>query len=120
MRFTRYIITAALALLFCQFTLPAWGQLGFSLDLKKPKEFEERTLRSERSDQKKFTLPRRFVQNTVTHYNYFFNANNKLNEIIDRAKLSLPLFSLKDGYGQIGSGDHAEAVEKSLQTAGNE
>ena len=88
MRFTRYIITAALALLFCQFTLPAWGQLGFSLDLKKPKEFEERTLRSERSDQKKFTLPRRFVQNTVTHYNYFFNANNKLNEIIDRAKLS--------------------------------
>ena len=87
MRVNRYITTAVFYLILCQLSIPAIGQLGFSLDLKKPKEFEERTLRSERSDQKKFTLPRRFIQNTVTHYNYVFNANNKLNDILERAKM---------------------------------
>jgi len=62
------------------------AQLGLSFDIPKPKQYEERQLRSEKSEQKKFTLPRRFIQNTTTHYNYFFNANNKMNEIIDRAK----------------------------------
>ena len=70
----------------CQACQTAYGQLGISFDLKKPKEYEERTLRSERSDQKKFTIPRRLIQNTVTHYNYFFNANLKLNEVLERAK----------------------------------
>jgi hypothetical protein len=86
MRRNRYITTAVFYLLITQPGLQAFGQLGISLDLKKPKEYEERTLRSERSDQKKFNLPRRFIQNTVTHYNYVFNANNKLNDILDRAK----------------------------------
>ena len=62
------------------------GQLGIPLSIKKPQEYEERPLRSERSDEKKFNLPRRFIQNTVTHYNYYFNANNKLNEVLERAK----------------------------------
>src|SRR5678816_4905086 len=62
------------------------AQLGFSFDIPKPKQYEERQLRSEKSEQKKFTVPRRFIQNTTTHYNYFFNANNKMNEIIERAK----------------------------------
>ena len=62
------------------------AQLGFSFDIPKPKQYEERQLRSEKSEQKKFTLPGRFIQNTTTHYNYFFNANNKMNEIVDRAK----------------------------------
>ena len=57
-----------------------------TFDIKKPKEYDERVLRSEKSDQKKFTLPRRMVQNAVTHYNYFFNANNRLNEVLDKAK----------------------------------
>jgi hypothetical protein len=70
----------------CQANQTASGQMGISFNLKKPKEYEERVLRSEKSDQKKFTLPRRLVQNTVTHYNYFFNANQKLNEILERAK----------------------------------
>src|SRR3954462_9026989 len=81
----RYI--AFLALVFiCLATIPAYSQLGFSFDIKKPPEYEERTLRSEKSEQKKFTVPRRFIQNTTTHYNYFFNASNKLNDIIRRAK----------------------------------
>jgi tetratricopeptide (TPR) repeat protein len=64
----------------------SYGQLGLSFDIPKPKQYEERQLRSEKSESKKFTVPRRFIQNTTTHYNYFFNANNKMNEIIDRAK----------------------------------
>jgi hypothetical protein len=74
-------------LIFCSlFSSTARSQLGLSFDIPKPKQYEERVLRSEKSDQKKFTTPRRFIQNTTTHYNYFFNANNKLNEIIGRAK----------------------------------
>ncbi len=86
MRPTRYIITAIFFLILFQASFPAFSQLGFDLNIKKPKEYEERVLRSEKSDQKKFTLPRRFIQNTVTHYNYTFNANNKLNEVLERAK----------------------------------
>ncbi len=55
-------------------------------NLKKPKEFEERQLGSEKMASKKFTLPRHVLQNMFTHYNYYFNANNKLNEIIENAK----------------------------------
>jgi TolA-binding protein len=86
MRLTRYTITAAFTLILFQLTIPAFGQLGISFDIKKPKEYDERVLRSEKSDQKKFTLPRRFIQNTVTHYNYYYNANLKLNEVLERAK----------------------------------
>jgi tetratricopeptide (TPR) repeat protein len=77
--------------LFClilPISLPGFTQLGFNIDIEKPEEYEDRVLRSERSDQKKFNVPRRFIQNTVTHYNYYFNANNKLNEVLGRAKAS--------------------------------
>ncbi|HEY0433771.1 MAG TPA: hypothetical protein VGC95_07865, partial [Chitinophagaceae bacterium] len=84
----RYITIILLVLGFCFKTGISYGQLGFSFDIPKPKQYEERQLKSERSTQKKFTVPRRFFQNTLSHYNYFFNANNKLNEIVDRAKQS--------------------------------
>ncbi len=96
MRPNRYTITAVLFLILCQVTIPSFSQLGISFNLKKPKEYDERVLRSERSDEKKFTLPRRFIQNTVTHYNFFFNANNKLNEVLERAKTAY-----KDDYSQL-------------------
>ena len=96
MRPTRYTITAALILILCQATIPAFSQLGVSFDIKKPKDYEERVLRSERSDEKKFSLPKRLIQNTVTHYNYYFNANNKLNEVLERAKTAF-----KDDYSQL-------------------
>lgn len=89
-------ITVTLLLIFSQFAVPAFGQLGIALDVQKPKEFENRILRSEKSEQKKFSLPKRFIQNTITHYNYFFNANNKLNEVLERAKASF-----KDDYSQL-------------------
>ncbi len=82
----KYTITAFILVLAFLVTQPLAAQLGTSLTIKKPKEYEDRTLASEKSDQKKFTLPKRFFQNAFTHYNYFFNANQKLNEIITRAK----------------------------------
>src|SRR5438552_11927785 len=86
MQRNRYIKFFLLVFSFCQTATFCYGQLGFSFDIPKPKQYEERQLRSEKSEQKKFTLPRRFIQNTTTHYNYFFNAKNKLNEILARAK----------------------------------
>ncbi|MFI5129840.1 MAG: hypothetical protein ACHQFX_07620 [Chitinophagales bacterium] len=83
-------------IIFCQITADCFGQLGVSFQLKKPKEFDNRTLRSEKSDKGKFGFPKRFIQNTVTHYNYFFNANNKLNEVLERAKESF-----RDDYSQL-------------------
>ena len=82
----RFLVFAVFLITFCQTAIPVYGQLGTLFNIKKPEGYEERDLKSEKSDQKKFTLPRRFLQNTFTHYNYFFNANNKLNEIIERAK----------------------------------
>jgi len=75
------------ALFFCSALLSnASAQPTLSFDLKKPKKFENKQLGSEKTADKKFTLPRRFTQNTVTHYNWYFNADNKLTEIVDRAK----------------------------------
>lgn len=72
---------------FCSALLSnASAQPSLSFDLKKPKKFENKKLGSEKTAEKKFTLPRRFIQNTVTHYNWYFNADNKLTEIVDRAK----------------------------------
>jgi outer membrane protein assembly factor BamD (BamD/ComL family) len=97
MRFTRYIITQAiLFIILLQLAITSSAQYGISFDVKKPKEYENRVLRSEKSDQKKFSLPKRFIQNTITHYNYFFNANNKLNEVLERAKLNY-----KDDYSKL-------------------
>ena len=66
----------------------AYGQPVLPSDLKKPKKYENRMLGAEKSAEKKFKGPRKFIQNTVTHYNWYFNANNKLNEILERAKLA--------------------------------
>jgi TolA-binding protein len=79
-------------LLFSLFLLPEvhaqLGKITIDLEKDKPKNFKTKTLRSEKTGEKKFTLPRRFVQNTVSHYNYYYNANNKINEVIERARLS--------------------------------
>ncbi|HUQ96379.1 MAG TPA: hypothetical protein VM010_01855, partial [Chitinophagaceae bacterium] len=80
----------------CAILQPVAAQLGFDLDIKKPAPYENRELKAEKSGVKKFTMPRRVLQNTFTHYNYFFNANNKLNDILLRAKASF-----KDDYSKL-------------------
>ena len=88
MRLTCFPVFALLFFFLSGFASPCFGQLGFAFDVKKPKPFEERVLRSEKTDQLKFNKPRHFFQNTFTHYNYFFNANNKLNEVLEQSKLA--------------------------------
>ena len=56
------------------------------MDIKKPEKYENVKLGAEKTEETKFKTPRHFIQNTVTHYNFFFNANIKLEEIIARAK----------------------------------
>src|SRR5215213_11466881 len=82
-RYSPLFILLAALFLACQ---PAKAQLGYDLEIKKPEPYENRLLKAERSGQKKLTKYKHFWQNTYTHYNYFFNANNKLNEVIARAK----------------------------------
>jgi lipopolysaccharide biosynthesis regulator YciM len=101
MRPNRYTIIAIISLILCICSIPGSGQLGISFNIKKPKEYDDRVLRSERTDEKKFTLLRKLIQNTVTHYNYFFNANKKLNEVLEKAKTSF-----RDDYSQLLSFYH--------------
>ena len=76
-----------LPLLFCLTCFfPGLGQPTLDPDLKKPVKYENRILRAEKTGEKKFTIPRRFFQNTYTHYNYAFNARNKLNMVLENAK----------------------------------
>ncbi len=74
--------------LSCLCCLSSFAQPGTTVELKKPKKYETRTLASEKSDQKKFGVLRHMMQNAYTHYNYYFNANQHLNDIIAAAKAS--------------------------------
>lgn len=87
----RIIKFVSLLLFFCVLVPDVHAQLGkitFDLQKDKPKKYKDKTLKSEKTGEKKFTIPRRFVQNTVSHYNYFFNANNKINAVIERARMA--------------------------------
>lgn len=64
------------------------NKITFDLYKEKPKEFKNRELRSEKTGNKKFTLPRKFIQNTTSHYNFYFNANNKINSVIEMARIA--------------------------------
>ncbi|MFP5039597.1 hypothetical protein [Parasediminibacterium sp. JCM 36343] len=60
-----------------------------TLDLygKRPVQYQNRLLFAEKTPGDENIKPvKHFFQNTFTHYNYYFNANNKVNDIIDRAK----------------------------------
>ncbi|HVM89090.1 MAG TPA: tetratricopeptide repeat protein [Puia sp.] len=84
-------------LLFLFISPEIFGQPDYSsMDIKKPEKYENSKLGAEKTDETKFKTPRHFIQNTVTHYNYFFNANNKLNEVIARARAQH-----KDDYGKL-------------------
>ena len=78
----------------------AYAQPSLSSDLKKPKKFENKQLGSEKTAEKKFTLPRRFVQNTVTHYNWYYNANNRLAEVAASSYFSIYVLicQMKDSF----------------------
>src|SRR6478736_7778058 len=74
-----------LSILLC-LSFMAFSQDALRPDVDKPEKFDNKKLGYEKTGEKKFTAPRRFMQNTTTHYNYYFNANDRLNAVIDRAK----------------------------------
>ncbi len=80
------IIISLSFIILSLFSLDCFGQAGIEYDLKKPEKFENRQLGYEKTSTTKFGIPRHFLQNSVTHYNYYFNANKKLNEVVARAK----------------------------------
>ena len=82
------------------FVINSYAQPSWTINLldsaKRDKKFEERKLGSEKMANKKFTIVRHIFQNNYTHYNYYFNANNKINAIVERAKIGQ-----KDDYTKL-------------------
>lgn len=68
----------------------AFAQPGTTIDLEKdkPEKYKEKMLNSEKTPDSKIGFLKKFTTNTVTHYNYYYNANIKLGEIYERAKSS--------------------------------
>ncbi len=97
-RRTNYFIS--IFLLFCLFSNKSFAQPTWTLDPfgteKKPDKYEEKTLGSEKTATKKFGPVRHFIQNNVSHYNFYFNANAKLNLVLERAKIAQ-----KDDYSRL-------------------
>ncbi len=72
----------------CTFFSRVMGQKDATLDVKKPEQYENRVLGSDKTFTTKYTIPRKLVQNTTTQYNYYFNANIKVEAVIAGAKQS--------------------------------
>ena len=84
-------------LLFFIFPVISIAQPGASVsNLKKPQKYEKRILASEKSDQGKFSPIKRASQNLNTRYNFFFNSERKLSEILANARSQY-----RDNYGLI-------------------
>ncbi len=95
MNFLRY----AILLFFVINYLPVLAQPPLNevvVVSQKPEEFEKKVFKSEKTGKKKFTVPRKFIQNTGSHYNYWFNANEKLKTILATAKENF-----KDNYEEL-------------------
>lgn len=92
----KVLTRSVLLLLLCY----AWQQdingQALSFNLKKPAKYENRLLGSEKNVDKKFHFWRAFKQNGVTKFNWHFNAREKLQQVIERAKLSH-----RDDYTQL-------------------
>lgn len=93
MRERCHILICFLSLMVGACFQTAYGQLGFDLKIDKPKPYDERILRAEKTEDKPLKAHKKFLQNLTTHYNYYYNASTKLNEIVDAAKASY-----KDDY----------------------
>jgi tetratricopeptide (TPR) repeat protein len=84
---SKHILTTLLTLLFCCGLFSSlMAQKDATLDVKKPEKYDKRVLGSDKTFTTKYTLPRKVIQNLSTHYNFFFNANIKLNDVVNGAK----------------------------------
>ena len=89
------VFTFLISCSFGVFAQATWTLDPFGKE-KKPEKYEEKILASEKTGEKKFGPVRKFLQNSTSHYNFYFNANNKLNTVIERARLSN-----KDNYAKL-------------------
>lgn len=62
------------------------AQGNITYDLIKPKAYENRKLASELTPDKKINPVKRLKENIVSHYNFHFNANQKLAKVVASAK----------------------------------
>lgn len=85
-----WMIACFLGLIFQALATRSTAQLNLSyeLNLKKPKAYESRDLPAEKTGNTKFNAPRKFYNNLTSRFNYYFNANNILNETLAKAKLN--------------------------------
>lgn len=67
-------------------------QLAFELKIKK----KQKAYTNEKMLKRRWGIPRQIVQNTFTHYNYYFNADKKMDEA-----LANMLRSKKDNYDSL-------------------
>ena len=79
------LFLVCMACCFAAAAQPVWTIDPFGKE-KKPEKYENRKLGSEKTADKKFTVPRHAIQNTITHYNYYFNANNKINAVVEKRR----------------------------------
>ncbi len=116
MKLFKIIITIALVL-SSQFGL---AQLGDGYDIERPEKYAERKLGYEKTYTKKYKLPRKFIQNTISHYNFFFNANEKINNVIiaateaqkDSFERLLPYFPFSLDFTKNQKNELDSAVQK--------
>jgi len=77
-----FIVCASLLL----FQYKGSAQAFSTIELNKPDKYENRTLPAENTPLTKISRTKKFYQNTVSHYNYYFNANKKIAEILEKGK----------------------------------
>jgi hypothetical protein len=75
-----------LACFFIVKTACAQPNTTIDLEKQKPDKYKEKLLKSEKTPEKKIGAVKHFFTNTVTHYNYYYNANIKITEILEKAK----------------------------------
>lgn len=87
-------IRLLLILLAC--SISSLAQPDFILPLAKPEKYKDKVLGAEKTEDKKFTVPRRLFQGMITHYNYYYNAQTKIQAVLQKAKLAH-----KDDYTEL-------------------
>ncbi|RYF86221.1 MAG: hypothetical protein EON98_04320 [Chitinophagaceae bacterium] len=96
MKVRNHIAALFAVVLLVVFSQLSYAQPGFHVDIKKEKPFEERKLKAEKTGDAPLKAPKRIMQNLTTRFNYYFNANNKFNEVLERAKAQH-----KDDFSQL-------------------
>jgi outer membrane protein assembly factor BamD (BamD/ComL family) len=66
----------------------SFAQPGASVNLEKPKKYENRVLASEKPTDKPLNPVKKAGQNLNTRYNFYFNSEKKINDIIFNARSS--------------------------------